>query len=423
LAYGIGEKFHISFWAKTGDNQTSGDNHARPVTVSIVADSIQGAQSTDYISKDTVVIDQVWRKYDITLTSNKASSTTRTLEFQIGNSDTPVHLSGVSFSRVALLMELLPEGISSTSNAASYWYDSSGNDKHWTIVFAQDTGKYQAPNYGYKSCNTGGFSSTFGYYSVAAGGGSVAIGNTACAKCTSSIAFGHSSCSEGISASAIGYGSIALGHFSLAVGMGNTTSDTSVHGTAVGRCNTVSNHCATAVGYKNIASGLKSTALGLCAVSRVGCTTNIGGALITKKDSGDSAETAATSFYQYSSAEITLMTKNIDLTVTTNNPHDITIPTGSTFYISEMGVIFTSSSNSGTLPTISIGNQDSLTSQLDTRILGSNMSTAGAGKRERYIPANPDIGNTSLRVNISSVSTYSTLTGRFYFKGMLIENQ
>ena len=407
LAYGIGEKFHISFWAKTGANQTSDDNHARPVTVSIVADSIQGAQSTDYISKDTVIIDQVWRKYDITLTSNKASSTTRTLEFQIGNSDTPVHLSGVSFSRVALLMELIPEGISSTGNSSSSWYDSSGNGKDWTIVGAQDTGKYQSPNYGYDSCNVGGGSSVFGYRSCATGSLGTAVGYCSCAITNSSAsAFGYKSIASGQLSSAIGYNASAISTSSTAVGYWAQASATS----------------ASAFGRTAVASAVNSIALGYCSVARIECTANIGGAMITKKDTG---ENESTSFYQYSSAEITLMTKNIDLKATGTN--DITVPSGSTFYISEMGVIITEWSSVTTQPTIKIGYNSTDPGEGDDKQLDdiqlSSLNMTGAGKRVRFLPAKPDDGETVLRITVINAASATTMKGRFYFKGMLIENQ
>ena len=156
--------------------------------------------------------------------------------------------------------------------------------------------------------------------------------------------------------------------------------------------------------------------MGQYAKARIGCTTNIGGALITKKDDG---EGEAYAFREYSSAEITLMTKNIDLE--TVDSHDITVPSGSTFYISEMGVIITDWSSVVTQPTIRIGNSSDDDKQLDDIQLSSNLS--GAGKRVRFLPALPDDGESLLRVCIVNAANATTMKGRFYFKGMLVENQ
>ena len=144
--------------------------------------------------------------------------------------------------------------------------------------------------------------------------------------------------------------------------------------------------------------------------------------MITKKDTG---ENESTSFYQYSSAEITLMTKNIDLKATGTN--DITVPSGSTFYISEMGVIITEWSSVTTQPTIKIGNNSTDPGEGDDKQLDdiqlSSLNMTGAGKRVRFLPAKPDDGETVLRITVINAASATTMKGRFYFKGMLIENQ
>ena len=59
--------------------------------------------------------------------------------------------------------------------------------------------------------------------------------------------------------------------------------------------------------------------------------------------------------------------------------------------------------------------------QLDDIQLSSNLS--GAGKRVRFLPALPDDGESLLRVCIVNADNATTMKGRFYFKGMLFENQ
>ena len=267
-----------------------------------------------------------------------------------------------------------------------------------------------------------------GSQAYSAGDDSIAIGSDTIAgtycpqdrKYNCSIAIGFESCAPNCYSTSVGYKTIATGCESTAVGKESLAAG--FQSTSVGMVSVASGSNTSAFGSNAQAIGNCTTALGYCATSRIACTANIGGALITKKDSGTSAETAATAFYQYASAEITLMTKNIDLTST--GTHTITIPTGSTFYISEMGVITTGTFTKGSgsiLPTISIGNQDSLSNQFDTRTMGTNIDASGV--REKYLPGDPDVGNTALKITISTGSNYTTISGRFYFKGMLIEDQ
>ena len=52
----------------------------------------------------------------------------------------------------------------SSSAYGSQWYDSSGNDLHGTIWSSwMDKERHLSPNYGFKTCNNGCFSSVFGY--------------------------------------------------------------------------------------------------------------------------------------------------------------------------------------------------------------------------------------------------------------------
>ena len=483
LSFSAKQKVRISFFAKSGSNQSSGDADARSMRVRLVDDSTSDFAQCSAGGGD-VVIDTVWRKYHISFDTMFASdaSTGLNLEFQVGNSDTPVHLTGVEFRRIGVVVELLPEGMSSSAYG-SQWYDSSGNDLHGTIWSSwMDKERHLSPNYGFKTCNNGCFSSVFGYrgrtngdYASAfgfcaeatqccstavgycadvtygytnstlyTGVGASAFGfcvsacgceSSAVGYCTKvsgtgdwASAFGYKSDAAGCTSTAIGACILACGCESSAVGYktcathdrtssgGYVSQATGQFSTSWGYCAVASGVLSVAVGNQTLASGVNSTALGQYAKARVGCTTNIGGALITKKDDGEGEDYA---FREYSSAEITLMTKNIDLE--TVDSHDITVPSGSTFYISEMGVIITDWSSVVTQPTIRIGNSSDDDKQLDDIQLSSNLS--GAGKRVRFLPALPDDGESLLRVCIVNAANATTMKGRFYFKGMLVENQ
>ena len=124
-------------------------------------------------------------------------------------------------------------------------------------------------------------------------------------------------------------------------------------------------------------------------------------------------------FAQFSSAESTLMTKEIDLKTTAC--HTITVPNGATFFINEAGVISTCVDTLTTQATFKIGCATDATNT----ILENTQTTdlTAAKKRERYIPNNSEDGLQTITVEISTGASATTAKGRFYFKGMLVEDE
>jgi hypothetical protein len=141
-----------------------------------------------------------------------------------------------------------------------------------------------------------------------------------------------------------------------------------------------------------------------------------GGGVVTKKDAG---ETAGGDFLQFSGVETTLMTKEIDLE--TAACHTITIPTGATFWVNEMGAIATCIDTLATQATISIGCDDTHTDSIMDNL--QTTALTAAKKRERYLPATPEDGLQTITVEIATGASATTACGRFYFKGMLVENE
>ena len=148
----------------------------------------------------------------------------------------------------------------------------------------------------------------------------------------------------------------------------------------------------------------------------IGCTVNIGGAIITKKDSG---ETANGDFANFSGTDTTLMTKEIDLEVAAC--HTITIPTGATFWVNEMGAISTCIDTQTSQATISMGCAADCTDSIMDNLQTIELTVAK--KRERYIPNNSEDGLQTITVEIATGASATTACGRFYFKGMLVENE
>ena len=171
-----------------------------------------------------------------------------------------------------------------------------------------------------------------------------------------------------------------------------------------------------AIGNQAVASAQNSNAIGQYAAARVTNTTNIGGALIHKKDHGVANTYALNHF---SSAETTLMTNEIDLEVAAC--HTITIPANATFWVNEMGVISTCVDTLTTQATVSIGCDDTHTDTLLDNL--QTVELTAAKKRERYIPNNAEDGLQTITVEIATGATATTAKGRFYFKGMLVEDE
>ena len=520
LAYGANQKFQASFWAKSGANQQSGDADARAMRVRL-GDDTEAEGDQDYAGGGDVIIDTVWRKYYVSFVTSADNSTVRRLEFQVGNSDTPVHLTGVKFTRVGVALELLPEGISSSGGQ---WYDSSGIDNNGTITNASDKGKYVSPNYGWKSVNCGTNSSAFGYRSCAeanfstavgycprttvgatgsfaigyctqadnacqtvvgycayagnlfdAGTGTTAIGyksrgcldhglligycttantgglppanfsvsvgyctnvgacyssafgvkSTAGGKCSTAV--GVDSCAEGCRGVGVGYNAVATTENAISIGiitiatqceavaLGYNASSTGCGAVSVG-CGTQSSGTrSTAVGHYSCATAEYANAIGNYGTSRIACTTNIGGALIIKKDAG---ETEGLDFMQFSGVETVLMTKEVDLKSVAATT--ITLPTGARFWINEMGILSTCVDTLTTQPEISIGITGDEDKHMDE---STTVNLTAAGKRERYIPTSPDDGEVTLVGKVTTAAVATSMKGRFYFKGLLVENE
>ena len=428
MVYSANQKFQASFWAKSGANQQSGDADARAMRVRLVDDSASDA-AQDYAGGGDVIIDTTWRKYYVSFVTNSASGAgvNRSLEFQVGNSDTPVHLTGVKFTRVGVALELQPEGISSSGGQ---WYDSSGIDNNGTITNASDKGKYVSPNYGWKTVNSGAQSSAFGFCAKTLAGAtdSVTVGFCSCTGAIQSTAVGYKTCTSGVG-DASAFGSLSKAQHSSASAIGYNNTASGCYSSAFGWQTTASGKASVVMGHNSQATVCQASAFGAYAKAEVECTTNIGGPIIIKKDS---LQTAGTDFMQFSGVETVLMTKEIDLTSAATCL--IRIPAGSTFWVNEIGIVVTCTDAVSVQPTFDIGMTD--TNNVSTynnfyvaSLQPISISNITGRNRERYIPDNPDYGLDgsatyhTLKFTLTTVATATKMCGRIYYKGLLVENE
>ena len=256
--------------------------------------------------------------------------------------------------------------------------------------------------------------SAYGRNSEVCGTEATAVGNYTCATADDSSAFGYQAKATGAYSTAVGHDAQATGNYSNAVGACNIASGSGSSAMGFSSCTTGTD--SSAFGRIAKATANYSTAVGFQSYANIACTANISQPLIHKKDAG---ETTGGDFAQFSSAETTLMTKEIDLKTTAC--HTITIPTGATFFINEAGVISTAVTSLTTQATFKIGCATDATNT----ILENTQTTdlTAAKKRERYIPNNSEDGLQTITVEISTGASATTAKGRFYFKGMLVEDE
>lgn len=169
-----------------------------------------------------------------------------------------------------------------------------------------------------------------------------------------------------------------------------------------------------ALGFSAQAQGTNANALGYKAINRIDKTTVITGPVMVRKSDTAAADDL---FLYLSGAQVVLTTGVIDLRE--EQSVTITIPTGVKFYADEAGLIVTGAGGVSVHPKIELG-----TSTDDNFLLAETTCTVGAaGSRHRYDALLTNIGVTTLKVTVTAGATADVAAGRFYFKGILVENQ
>lgn len=247
---------------------------------------------------------------------------------------------------------------------------------------------------------------------VASGLDAVAIGNRSKASGEGAIALGAAATATGASALAIGPDSIADGVSSFAVEGGHAAGVASV---AFGSGSDASGDNSIAFGSDSVASAERSTALGKNAKARIARTLNFGGGVIVRKDDGESA---ATAFEAYAGVEVVLLSKEYDLL--DDDDDVINIPAGAHFWLNEIGVICTLADTVTVQPEIQMGDENGGSTQLAPTLTTDLDATHN---REFFLPLDRKGGHTQLTFEIVTGGSGNALNGRFYFKGMLIEDE
>ena len=314
--------------------------------------------------------------------------------------------------------------------------------------------------YGYDNTATGNWgASAFGYRNSALSSQSVAFGHKnfandydASALGSENDAVGESSTAVGSNNTATGYGSIAAGYsngaygtYATTVGSNNETgsyASTCVgysnycnddHSTAIGYNNYTGGDSSTAIGYSNNASGIYATALGYdnttngISATAVGNSCSAGGArssAIGYEANARQDETVvigqpiinqwkndANSF----GVSVVIMSKSRSLLETCQE----SVTVNGTFYVEEVGVIIDSYNAVTIQPTVNfgyVGNTDGYVADVLTTDL-TDVNT-----RARYTSLLEYNGHDQLYASVTVAGTGVTLVGRFYWKGLFVEN-
>lgn len=248
---------------------------------------------------------------------------------------------------------------------------------------------------------------------VASGATSINIGHSCTSSNGQSISIGYLTSATALRAIAIGEAAAAWS--SSAISIGYAAYATSSQAISIGDNSVASNSNSIAVGYNASSIAVSANAFGYNAKARIASTSVITGGLIVRKDNGESASDAV---LFYTASESVYFTKEIDLKVLLDDAAVLTMPTGASFFVDEIGLIITAADTVTVQPEVSFG----ITGNT-TYLLAQTATTVNAAlQRQKFTPLTAN-GLTSLTASVKVAATATTLKGRFYFKGLLVENE
>ena len=289
----------------------------------------------------------------------------------------------------------------------------------------------------------------------AAGSNSIAIGSNTQADGTDAVSIGpeaeavQQSVALGSDAKAYLYGDVSIGAsaatnatgtgYNVAVGFAAGVNSPASEGVAIGFGTDVNASGGIAIGEHAQTDALNAIGIGINAYgsaensigigtdirARISTTHAIAGPSIIKHDNAETDE-----LLHFSGQENILFSQEYDFTLAAaDNVVIIVIPTGSTFFVSEVGFIPTNVNTITSNPTIEFG-INATTDAIMSAVLTTSQT---ARKRERYLPITANTnwttdaentGATALfTLSVTTAAVATTFLGRVYFKGMLVEDE
>lgn len=176
-----------------------------------------------------------------------------------------------------------------------------------------------------------------------------------------------------------------------------------------------------AIGAKSKALGNQySVAIGTWASNNLADSHTIGGCSVVPKAIGNGAYNQ--NHLWDSAQENYILSDDIDMKQTAaDDIVTFVVPTGSKFFPTEFGFIVTAANTVSVNPQVSFG----ITGNTTSLVAQSAMDKTSAGGRKVFTPqANSGDGvATAIKASLKVAATATTLSGRFYVKGLLVEDQ
>lgn len=269
-----------------------------------------------------------------------------------------------------------------------------------------------------------------GYFS---GGGykTTAVGVFSEVQDDYSTAVGFAADAGGPGAVSIGYQSQAYADYAVAIGFRAETYSGSIGAIAIGYNAGVNNgDYALAIGYNAlVGSGFHyAIAIGFEAQPGALSVAHIAAPIVNVADhAGVAFGDAGERLRGFAGVEVVLMSKSYDLTDAT--PFDggtlgtkdfWVMPAGAKFYPDEVGIVTDAQNTVTTGPTASFGHGGAGTEILNNQLFASGV-LGQSGGRGQYASAAPEgVGTVSIAMN--GAATATALNGRFFVRGMMVEN-
>jgi len=305
---------------------------------------------------------------------------------------------GVISTKATTPAGMLHRWVPATSGSALIGKDFTGNTRGLNAVDIQTT-------------------RSAGVTRVASGARAVAVGSNIIAAGVYSVGLGATVEVSGPRSVASGYTAAvtALAGYAVAIGAGAVVN--AIEGTVLGSYASVSSTGSQGVAVGNFASvsAQNAIAIGKSAKGRIKQAANIAAMIINRKDDG---EAAANALQNYCGVNVVLMSKEIDLKVVADTT--LTLPVGCKFWWDEMGIIATVVTTLTTQPTVRFGITGTPAKHLAA--VTTTLLTAAA-KRQKYTPLVPEDGETSLLGGVTVAAVATTMLGRYYFRGILVEDE
>lgn len=245
---------------------------------------------------------------------------------------------------------------------------------------------------------------------TASGSGAIAIGRGATASGDYyPLAIGRLATASSYYCIAIGKG--ALASATLAIAIGETSVASAYRTIAIGIEAEANANEAIAVGYGALGAALQTIAIGYDATARIQRTVNISGVIINKRDDNGIWE-------HYAGVEVVLLSEEVDMKVVADQT--LTFPANCKFWLDEIGIIARTITDLVAQPTVRYG----ITGDLDKHNAAAiTTALTAADKREIETPLVPSDGETSLTAGVTIAANATTFTGRFYWRGMFVEDE